>query len=182
MSKKRIMNEVNKCYNHRVDLQVPYSFVLVDTNVSVILYNKLFLQLLLTERYPFHPPEVLINDSQLINYLKWCVNSSETINRRKFLSQQAIVNAHYFSLNNITNILVPTLPMDCICCNSILCTNKWTPAFLFINIIDEALYNKKFLFYTSKVGQKLIHLLFNNKDNRWSLSDDLILHIFSFMN
>lgn len=43
MSKKRILNEVNKCYHNRQDLQVPYSFVLdTNTNISVILYNKLF--------------------------------------------------------------------------------------------------------------------------------------------
>lgn len=178
MSKKRLLHEVNKLYKEKTDLKFPYTFLLNKHIVSVMIYDKLFLQFIVGENYPFRPPEVLIHDNELINYLKWCATITGIINSRKFLSQQAIINAHFFSINTITNTIVPTFPLPCICCNSILCITKWTPAFLFINIIDEAIYYKKLLFYTSKVGQKLISLLFN----KWPLSDDLILHIFSFMN
>jgi len=182
MSRKRFLNEFNKTYKHTFtkDLDFSYNFLLNNNNnnnnnVSVILYNKLFLQFIITESYPFHPPEVLINDIQLMNYLKWASNITSIINSRHFLSPKQILNAHMFSINNITKKEVPTLPFNCICCDSILCINNWSPAKLFINIIDEAVYNKKLLFYTSKVGQKMINLIFK------SLSDDVILHIFSFM-
>ena len=186
MSNKRFFYEFNKTYKHKQDLDFSYNFLLSNSNsnnkiVSVIIYNKLFLQFIITESYPFRPPEVLINDIQLMNYLKWCSNISAIITSRKFLSQKNMQYAHMFSINNITKKNIPVIPINCICCDSILCINKWSPALLFINIIDEAVYNKKLLFYTSKIGQKMINLIFNNKDNKWSLSDDLILHIFSFI-
>ena len=182
MSNKRFLNEFNKTYNYKFtkDLDFSYNFLLTNNNnnnkiVSVIIYNKLFLQFIVTDSYPFHPPEVLINDVQLTNYLKWCSNITSVINSRKFLSPKNIEYAHMFSINNITKKDIPNLPINCICCDSILCINKWSPSHLFINIIDEAVYNKKFLFYTSKLGQKMINLIFK------SLSDDIILHIFSFI-
>ena len=184
MSNKRFFNEFNKTYKHNFtrDLDYSYNFLLTNNNnnnnnkiVSVIIYNKVFLQFIVTDSYPFRPPEVLINDFQLTNYLKWCSNITSVINSRKFLSPKNIEYAHMFSKNNITKKELPTLPINCVCCDSILCVNKWSPACLFINIIDEAVYNKKFLFYTSPVGIKMINLIFK------SLSDDIILHIFSFI-
>ena len=186
MSNKRFFNEFNKIYKFKFteDLDFSYNFVLTNNNnnnnnnnkiVSVIIYNKLFLQFIVTDSYPFRPPEVLINDVQLTNYLKWCSNITSLINSRRFLSPKNIEYAHMFSINNITKKEIPSLPINCVCCDSILCINKWSPSHLFINIIDEAVYNKKFLFYTSKLGQKMINLIFK------SLSDDIILHIFSFI-
>ena len=190
MFNKRFFNEFNKTYKHKLttDLDFSYNFLLTNNNnnnnnnnnkiVSVIIYDKLFLQFIVTDSYPFRPPEVFINDindMRLMNYIRWCSNITSVINSRHFLLPKQILNAHMFSINNITKKEIPTLPINCICCDSILCINKWSPSQLFINIIDEAVYNKKLLFYTSKVGQKMINLIFN------SLSDDIILHIFSFM-
>ena len=185
MSYKRFFNEFNKTNKHKEDLSFSYNFQLNNNNnnnnnkiVSVIIYNKFFLQFIVTDSYPFRPPEVLINDindMRLMNYIRWCSNITSVINSRKFLSPQNLHYAHMFSINNITKKEVPILPIHCICCDSILCPNKWTPANLFINIIDEAVYNKKLLFYTSKIGQKMINLIFK------SLSDDIVLHIFSFI-
>lgn len=186
MSNKRFFNEFNKTYKYKFtkDLEFSYNFLLTNNNnnnnkiVSVIIYNKLFLQFIVTDSYPFRPPEVFINDindMRLMNYLKWCSNITSVINSRHFLSPKNIYYAHIFSINNITKKEIPNVPINCICCDSILCINKWSPSHLFINIIDEAVYNKKLLFYTSRLGQKMINLIFK------SLSDDIILHIFSFI-
>ena len=74
--------------------------------------------------------------------------------------------------------------VGCLCCESILCGNNWSPGYCLYDICGEYLLRKTFFIYTSVLMQKnmrnILRLLFNNE--RWVLCDDIILHILSFCN
>lgn len=84
-------------------------FTLYNEKIRITIDNYNFI---LTNKYPFYPPKVLIRNKPYLNYLKYPM--SERI--------QDILRVHKIS---------------CICCSSISNRNIWSPAYQVKNILDE---------------------------------------------
>ena len=69
--------------------------------------------------YPFKPPKIFIDNKSYISLL------SE-------------ISQYYFQELKKMGVI-------CLCCESILCSNRWSPGFKIINILDEYEYNKKII-------------------------------------
>tara|TARA_B100000123_G_scaffold240326_1_gene193453 strand:- start:105 stop:572 length:468 start_codon:yes stop_codon:yes gene_type:complete len=74
-------------------------------------YKNLLIEINFIGFFPFQKPDVLINNKYYNNIL--------------------IFNDQFF-INHLKK-----LNINCLCCESILCTNNWSPMFGIINILDE---------------------------------------------
>ena len=74
-------------------------------------YKNLLIEINFIGFFPFQKPDVLINNKYYNNIL--------------------IFNDQFF-INYLKK-----LNINCLCCESILCTNNWSPMFGIINILDE---------------------------------------------
>ena len=194
---KRINNEINRKFpKNIIDLSIPYQFSFINSDIdftntnqiqiSVDLYSKQLFTVTLTNTYPFTPPSPWIHTKYGIkNYNRWCGSVTEIINTRSFLSSTNILIAAFFSIDinttlykNFKNTPIK-IPIPCLCCESIICPNKWNPSCQIKYIIEEYMFNKKFLFFTSPIGLKLIMPIFYNE--RWNIPEDILLHIFLFI-
>ena len=194
---KRINNEINRKFmKNIVDLSIPYTFSLTtnefnfnnSNNVKfcVDLYNKQLFSIDIYNTYPFTPPTAWITTKYgEKNFNRWCADITSIVNIRHYLSTTNILLAAFFSIDinttlykGFTNIPIK-FPIYCLCCNSILCPNKWNPACQLKDIIEEFVFNKKFLFYTSQLGIKLLMPIFYN--DKWNIPEDILLHIFLFI-
>ena len=178
---KRITNEMNRKFpKNIIDLSTSYNLSFLSNNdlttnikLSVDIYNNYsssFKQLLiidLSNTYPFTSPYPLVNTKYgFKNYNRWCADVTSIINNRYFLSSTNILIASFFSIDinttlykNFKNTPIK-FPIQCLCCESITCSNKWNPGCQIKLIIEEYLFNKKFLFFTSPLGSKLIMSIF----------------------
>lgn len=194
---KRINNEINRKFPKTIkDLSIPYRFSFINSDIdftntnqiqiSVDLYNKQLFTITFTNTYPFTPPRPFINTKNgNKNYNRWCGDITNTINKRLFLSSTNILIASFFSIDMNTTLYkkfknTPSkFPISCLCCESITCSGKWNPGCQIKQVIEEYMFNKKFLFFTSPIGLKLIMPIFYN--DRWNIPEDIILHIFLFI-
>jgi ubiquitin-protein ligase len=78
--------------------------------------KKKIYNFVISNNYPFEPPKVYINNKNYRQFLR-CPN--------KFLK-----------------ILKYIRGIDCLCCNSCICRNNWSPAMTMKYIIEEITYNK----------------------------------------
>jgi len=194
---KRINNEINRKFPKTIkDLSIPYQFSFINSDIdftntnqiqiSVDLYNKQLFTITFTNTYPFTPPRPWIHSKYgFKNYNRWCGDVTGIINTRSFLSSTSILIASFFSIDmnttlykNFKNIPIK-LPIPCLCCESITCPGKWNPGCQIKQVIEEYMFNKKFLFFTSPIGLKLIMPIFYNE--RWNIPEDILLHIFLFI-
>ena len=111
---KRLKRELNNCIADYDILQVDYSF---KCELKIYLQKKedLFYTIYcftFPDCYPFRPPIITINDVTYFNSLRL---KSERFN---------------VILKFITGI-------DCLCCNSFLCKEHWSPAFTIKKILLE---------------------------------------------
>jgi len=74
--------------------------------------NGTVLKFILSNKYPFEPPKVLVNSNYYYNILQ--NPCSPKINR--FLKKYKI---------------------RCMCCSSVICDNRWSPAYRIEHILDE---------------------------------------------
>ena len=194
---KRINNEINRKFPKNVlDLSIPYTFSFTSSNidftnidniqVSIDVYNNSLFTMTLTNRYPFIAPNVWISTKYGVkNYNRWCADITSIINRRNFLSTTNILLASFFSIDINTKLFkrfinIPTsIPINCLCCNSVICPQIWNPGCQIKDIIEEFIFNKKFLFYTSELGIKLLMPIFYN--DKWNIPEDILIHIFLFI-
>jgi hypothetical protein len=74
------------------------------------------------DKYPFYPPKLFINDWSYIKIL---------------------------SINNSTirDLIQEKSNKQCLCCETLLCNLKWSPAIKVDKIIDEYILNKKIIIY-----------------------------------
>ena len=74
---------------------------------------------------------------------------------------------------------------QCLGCDSIICTNNWSPSLTIYHIAYEYLLKKKFMIYTSdnnlKYFWRIISPIFSKYSNLGiNIPDDIILHILSY--
>lgn len=97
--------------------------------------NNSYIVLKVPNDYPFQPYNILeiqINNNSINNYLKYIADLSVKI---KKLDKDILYN--YLLIYN--KIKPRILYSDCMCCNSLSCSNNWSPAKTFIDIINEYL-------------------------------------------
>lgn len=85
--------------------------------IVYFLYKNLQIVMFLTPYYPFNPPEkVLINGIDYNGKIDICKESKGYF--KKYMN------------------------IDCMCCDTYLCMNKWSPTVYLIDIVDEYLLRK----------------------------------------
>ena len=80
-----------------------------EKSIAVLLPNNI--KMILGQHYPFHPPQVFVNE---MNYIRFLHSPSSRISL--CLKQ-----------NNI----------HCLCCSTIICDNNWSCSFTIIKILNE---------------------------------------------
>ena len=182
MVEKRINIELNKLYPQKAyDLKIPFTLVKLNDNsykLGVInnKTNNIDLIINVPKDYPFKTPSILINGH--INFNKWASDIlTNKPNHNIYLAWvfSIIKRPHmaYIWHNKIPN------NKTCLCCESLTCPNNWAPNKMFYDIIVEYITRKDILINCSKLMQRYLAPIFNNED--WSLSEDLILYILTFV-
>lgn len=114
---KRFNNEIENIMTYYTDKGEPNFEIDVKYKLSTIeLRLPGEIKITLPKHYPFHPPQVFINNNDYKRSLQ-CHSTKIT---------------HYLKQRNI----------DCLCCSTVLCDNNWSPTYTIIKIIDEVLATK----------------------------------------
>ena len=179
-AQKRIIIELTKTYP---DLQKKYNinYSLIPLNydekinqIGLIYNNNMKLIFTNFNSYPFKPPDIQLKNAR---YSIWLAN----ITKNK--SNDIIFLAYIFTVINIpiTYKYFKTIPNnnDCLCCDSLACSNIWNPSYNLFDLTIEYLSRKKLELFLKPVILKYISTIFYN-DN-WKLDDNIILHIISFI-
>jgi hypothetical protein len=110
---KRLLKESRFFSNYFVSLSLKYennNYLLYLKDKSNYKYNNYCF--VIDIHYPFKQPKLLIND---IPYKNFLINSCL----------------------KYRNLLKKMYNINCLCCNTSLCSEKWSPAITIINIIEE---------------------------------------------
>jgi ubiquitin-protein ligase len=140
--RKRINSEI-------IELKKTYAFVdlsfdndkdlliltIIDNNLNQRFNNLSFI---LPNEYPFKPPKILINGEDYMNLLK--ISNSDKLN----------------ALKSLTN-------KSCLCCDTNICNDNWSPALTCCRIITEINKNFKIIEkITLKIAFDKLKLLLND--------------------
>lgn len=126
--KKRIINELNILYKLYDKVEVDCSL----QNNSIIIYdiknNKTQkYKFDISESHPFIPPKIYYNNTC---YFEYFIINSKTLKK----------------------LLYTMYGIDCFCCNSFTCQNKWNPSHSLSDIVNEI---NKFKSYRRNVINKI---------------------------
>lgn len=195
MSLKRILNELhNKIPYKLLDYHVFNKFYFVEIGNDIICRdigivnkktNTIEIKLYIPSNYPFYPPKVTINTlNNEIDYLRWLskIINYNCINFNSINFNEKYYNAWIFSIikwPQFKKYLKFPERNTCYCCESIICSNKWSPAILLSDILFEYIILKQFLIFSNILNQRQINNIFNN-DN-WTIPNEIINHILSFL-
>lgn len=101
-----------------------------------------------TDSYPFRVPKIKVNSFEYIEFLK-------------------------IRTPTFQHLLKKIKGLNCLCCNSYLCSDRWTPALKFINIIEEIQTFRKY-------KRDIINKLYANKIKEKYLISDIDLDSWLF--
>ena len=141
--KKRISAELKLFINKFGSINLSFTtdsdsliFTIIDNNIIPQINTFSFV---VPIDYPFRPPLVCINGQNYTKIIK--MNNHEKLHVLKSLTDK-----------------------DCLCCNTIICSDNWSPAMTFIDIISEIKNNLKL------IDKILLQISFNKF--KLLLSDD----------
>lgn len=189
MSLKRILNELHNIIPQKLldnNLYNKFYFIEIGNNIICreigVINNKtgnLEINFYINDNYPFNPPSInLYFNKYKISYSSWL---SLIIDYKNY-QYDKYANAWIFSIIRwpmLRKYLKYPKKGICYCCESISCYNKWYPGCNLSDILLEYIIIKQFNIYTNYLNQKCINSIFYNE--KWSLSQDLIFHILSFV-
>jgi len=169
--------------------------VLINKNTKVI-----ELTISISDNYPFRVPRVtlsnyMISKTKLSNksfisaeFHNWSYNLLKHFDKTS-LNNNDIYVGWLLAKNYYNSIAhkwahVPN-STQCLGCESVICTNNWSPSLTIYNIAYEYLLRKRFMIYTSdnnlKYFWRIINPIFSKYSNQdINIPDDIILHILSF--
>jgi len=127
-----------------------------DTKPTIEIFtNNMIIKFIFSYDYPFKPPKLLLNDKPYYNYLK--INNPENL---KTLKEK--------------------FGMKCLCCETITCPHKWTPALRLNSFIDEIHRFRKIKIYleSKRIGPIMLNII--NKYKNYILPPEIILYICQF--
>lgn len=179
---KRLSREIDKTFPELVEkYNTDYRLSITDysensISISSNRYNcNVILQL--PPQYPFKPPKIILSNLSNQSYEYWC---SKILNKKDDYT--------IFKGSVLTYIAMPTLlgitkkPLDnkmCLCCESITCQSRWSPAHNIFTVFNECVYYKNIEHYLQPKYIRFFDHLFKNE--RWCLPDDIILTIIEFL-
>ena len=88
--------------------------------LNVVIDNKHTLYIVIPKYFPFKEPNMYVNEQSYYNFLK-------------------LDNWLYKEVKQVYNI-------ECLCCNTILCPNKWRPALRLYQLVDEFMLNRGMIY------------------------------------
>ena len=181
---KRILNELNKKIPEKLELleldnkfqfaQLDYDIVPSKIGIINNKTNNIELEIIIPTDYPFKSPNVLVQKhiQNFGGYSKWL----STIIYRKNCD---LFTAWIFSIIRRPKLSIywKAVPNKntCLCCESICCSNNWSPGHSMCDILAEYVIYRDFNINTGALMQRWIAPIFNN--DRWCLPDDIILLI-----
>ena len=196
MSQKRIHNEMKRFPQTMATLNMNASLYELDgydfnppCHFGVFNKDKKLLQLTIPSEYPFKPPKVsIMNKDKLENYDQWSRNIYDGFGPKSFrISSNSFFNDCDFFLAWAFSLIykpqlapywkfIPSKKNDhCLCCESITCSNNWSPSKTISDILMEFIARRNFSINCSPLMQRWIKPIFDN--DRWSLPEDVILLI-----
>ena len=126
--KSRLKNECNLLYKdyHNVLIDVisdkitinAMEFIITNNNNTIITKRRVY-KFILTNHYPFRPPEIYVNNTMYSNVLQMRGEYEKEM-VKKIKGQ------------------------DCLCCHSLNCNANWSPAIKLFHIINEIKDTLKF--------------------------------------
>ena len=199
MSLKRILNELhNKIPQDLILKNLDKRFLFIELGNDIISKeigiinnktNNLIIQITIPNDYPFKPYNIFLLDNHynLESYNKWCSKlidykllDQNIIDKQQFLDnifyQWAFASIRYPLFKKYLNIPYQGI---CYCCDSIICSGKWSPSYTMVDILCEYIIRKQFLIYGNALNLRIINSIFSN--NKWYIPNDVICHIISFL-
>lgn len=150
-------------------------------NLIITKNNTTFLDLKIPRDYPFKSYMVnefsLYNGSINDNYFKYLFKLSDKL--KNF--NKKILYFFFFKQYNLNSSFLNLSDKDCFCCSSIICSSKWNPKCMFINLIFENLEMQFIDKYTQQDNYYdiicLYYQLYNKTFN--ILPKELVVYILS---
>ncbi len=186
----------NKCI---ISTNIEYSndkYLETDLYVNINLNNNNndIIKLYIPHDYPFKPyivKLIKISDQDVVNSIKgknysnFLINMDKSIKERKLLLMYMKIYSSYeylkyefqFNYDVSERNFYNTLYINkCLCCNSVICKDNWTPSRSILDIVLEF----KEIILIMELNNKDLKKLF--EETRLSLlCDDLLNHILSFV-
>jgi ubiquitin-protein ligase len=140
--------------------------------------------------YPFKPPTIIeccdnvdstlnntIINSRTPSYSYWC---SRILNKK---DNYSILISYVFSCFSMKTMqgIPKTVPDKnvCLCCESLTCGYKWSPAQNIFTVFNECVFRKNIEKYLDAMYTEYFNEIFKN--SKWTIPDELILHIIEFL-
>ena len=124
-------------YNKRGNKELENMNIISTTLVKKISYNNDIIDIELSNKYPFDPPNKIYINNKILDY-------------------------NYNIDNDVKYILEKYYNITCFCCKSLMCKNNWKPVNKILDILEENENNmiliekiKKFLLITNLHNNKL---------------------------
>jgi ubiquitin-protein ligase len=141
---KRIAHEIQEMLPIYKSISVEYEEARAIVTINQQTITTPTVEFCIKEGYPFTPPIITLtpnpnpNTTKRIPYMTWLKTSSRRVHQ---------------TLKTLTKT-------DCLCCSTILCPNRWSPAMTMRNILQEIettqqLKRKiKYILVTKDIGKK----------------------------
>jgi len=147
-----ITNMNNESDNNKLYVQSIYADDSRKVYVTLVDYeteeNILVYDFIVSDNYPFNPPKIKVNGADYYNFL--------SIKSEKFRT-----------------ILKTIYGVSCLCCNSFLCGDRWTPAIRLSGIVVEIRLHRKY-------KKAILNKYFTDKIKDLYLIDDIDLFSWLF--
>jgi ubiquitin-protein ligase len=147
-----ITNMNNESDNNKLYIQSIYAdddrkvnVTLVDSSIEE---NMIVYDFVVSDNYPFNPPKIKVNGSDYYNFLS-------------------------IKSENFRSILKTLYGVSCLCCNSFLCGDRWTPAIRLSGIVVEIRLYRKY-------KRDILNKYFTDKIKFLYLIDDIDLFSWLF--
>ena len=154
--------------------------------------NTIELFINFTKDYPFKPPKLTLNNINnnlhnklfISDYSRWSLSINKDKNRDELFNAYifTIINNQIYRSYISTTKSIPS-SNQCLCCDSLVCSNNWYPSIKIIDLVLEYLSRKKFKFYLKPLINRyitnIINGIFNN--DKWYLNDDCKMYILNFI-
>ena len=159
---KRILRELTKTFPENVkEYNLDYTLSINQTignksnhinNITVeSKKNKCKIMMHLKDDYPFKPPSFILNNTNT-TYLYWCSRIlHKQDNYNIFISYIfSIIN---MKINTGININIPDNKL-CLCCESLICGNRWNPGVHIFMLFNEFVFNSNLKKYLKPIYRK----------------------------
>ena len=130
----------------------------------------------LNDSYPFHPPKIYFDNNKSISYNYWSYKILKNKNNYNIFISYIFSCIYMKTLDGIKKSLPDN--QTCLCCESLYCSNKWSPSITLFMLFNECVFRKNLEKFLLPIYQLYFIKIFKNE--RWNIPDDILLHIINF--